>query len=49
MLSSQMAKGHAPGSVGHASEFDKENQSDVKSLAKEHMRKAASVDSIDVS
>ncbi|KXJ18489.1 Ankyrin repeat domain-containing protein SOWAHB [Exaiptasia diaphana] len=47
MLSSQMTKGHAPGSVGHASEFDKENRSDVKSLVKEHMRKAASVDSID--
>lgn len=49
MLSSQKGKGHPPGSVGHAAEVEKENHSDVRSLAREHMRKAGSVDSMDVS
>jgi len=50
MLSSQINKGHPPGSVGHAAEVEKENcRGDVKGLARDHMRKTASVDSIDVS
>ena len=48
MLATQMSKGHAPGSVGHTAEFDKENRGDVKALAREHMKRASSVDSLDV-